>query len=167
MKKFIDLSGEEKSYSQCMGCGLINGEFEPFGGLIYKSKNFNIAQDVELPIDGFLIISTNRCINKFSELGNEEVEELGKLIKTVLSILENNKIAEEYNIIFEEKPGVHFHVWLMPRHKWMIEKFGKVIKNIKQIQEYSIENMKTPVNLNMIYNTCSLVRNELQKLQIK
>lgn len=63
----------------------------------------------------------------------------------------------------EEKAGYHFHVWLMPRHKWMIEKFGKVLKNIKAIQDYAILNMKTQKNFDKIKNTCELVKKELNK----
>ena len=49
----------------------------------------------------------------------------------------------------------------MPRHKWMIEKFGKVMKNIKPIQEYALENMKTEENINQIKETCEILKREL------
>lgn len=43
----------------------------------------------------------------------------------------------------------------------MIEKFGKVLKNIKPIQEYAIQNMKTQENLDKIKSTCELLKREL------
>ena len=77
-----------------------------------------------------------------------------------MKILETNHVCEEYNIILEEK-DCHFHVWLMPRHKWMIEKFGNVLKNIKAIQNYSFENLRTKENIDKIANTCELLKREL------
>ena len=50
----------------------------------------------------------------------------------------------------------------MPRHKWMLEKFGKVLKNIKQIQGYALENMRTKENLNQIKETCEILKRELK-----
>ena len=94
----------------------------------------------------------------------EEQQELTNIIYTTLKILEDNKIAPEYNVILEEKAGYHFHIWLMPRHQWMIQKFGKVLKNIKAIQDYAIENMKTKENLEKIKETCTIVKDGLEKI---
>ena len=121
----LDLTGSEQELINCMGCEIISGHLKPFGGILFKNENFFIAQDFELPIDGFIIISSVRHIEKYTELTENEQIDLTKIINKTLKILEDNNIAEEYNIIFEEKKGYHFHIWLMPRHKWMIEKYGK------------------------------------------
>ena len=89
--------------------------------------------------------------------------DLISLINKTLIILRENKVAEEFNVILEEKQGYHFHIWLMPRHKWMIEKFGKVLKNIKQIQDYALDNLRTKENLNRITKTCEILKGELHK----
>ena len=65
--------------------------------------------------------------------------------------------------LVKEEKDCHFHVWLMPRHKWMIEKFGNVLKNIKAIQNYSFENLRTKENIDKIANTCELLKRELNK----
>ena len=156
-----DLTGAEQELNGCMGCEIAKGNLIPFGGMLYQDDQFTITQDVELPINGFIIISTVRHIEKFTELTDDERINLSNLINKTLNILRTNNIAEEFNIILEEKHNYHFHIWLMPRHKWMIEKFGKVLKNIKQIQEYSIENMRTKENLEQIEKTCKLLKKEL------
>ncbi len=155
-----DLTGKQVEIKNCMGCEIINGDLKPFGGILFKNENFIITQDFELPIDGFIIITSIRHISKYTELTEIEQIDLTKIINKTLKILEDNNIAEEYNIILEEK-DCHFHVWLMPRHKWMIEKFGKVLKNIKPIQDYSLANLRTKENINKIANTCELLKREL------
>ena len=162
-KVIVDMANKEWEINGCMSCEIADGNLVPFGGILYRTDNFAVMQDVELPINGFIVIASIRHLEKFTELTEDEQIELTKLINKTLNILRNNGVAEEFNIILEEKKNYHFHIWLMPRHKWMIEKFGKVLKNIKGIQEYAIENMKTKENLQDIMKTCELVKRELNK----
>ena len=163
MGKIIDLTGKEQELNGCMGCEVARGNLVPFGGVLYQDNQFAITQDVELPINGFIIISSVRHIEKFTDLTDDERINLTNLINKTLNILRKNNVAEEFNIILEEKKNYHFHIWLMPRHKWMIEKFGKVLKNIKLIQDYATENMRTEENLKEIQRTCELLKTELSK----
>ena len=162
-KIIVDMAGKEWEINGCMSCEIANGNLVPFGGVLYQDEQFVITQDVELPINGFIIISSVRHIEKFTELTESEQIELTKLINKTLNILRNNGVTEEFNIILEEKKNYHFHIWLMPRHKWMIEKFGKVLKNIKGIQDYALDNLRTEENLKSIQRTCELLRKELEK----
>ena len=156
-----DLSGQEQTLNGCLGCEIANGKLVPFGGILYKDEYFTVTQDFELPIDGFIVISTIRHIEKFTDLTSDERMDLISLINKTLTILRENKISEEFNVILEEKQGYHFHVWLMPRHKWMIEKFGKVLKNIKQIQDYALYNLRTKENIDKISQTCEMLKIKL------
>lgn len=164
--KVVDMTGKEVEVHDCLGCEISKGKLDVFGGLLFKGKSFSVAQDFELPINGFLIIFSNRHVEKLNELDFDEQIELTKLVSKTLKILQENHVAEEYNLILEEKKGYHFHVWLMPRHKWMIERFGKVLKNIKQIEDYAISSMKTEENFEEIKRTCDLVRTQLNKEKI-
>ena len=159
----VDMTGKEWELNGCLSCEINKGKIVPFGGILHKSENFAVMQDVELPINGFIVIASVRHVEKFTELTEEEQIELTKLINKTLNILRNNAVAEEFNIILEEKKNYHFHIWLMPRHKWMIEKFGKVLKNIKGIQEYAVQNMKTEEHIAEIAKTCEIVKRELSK----
>ena len=163
MNKIIDLTGKEQSFDGCMACAINEGKFNFMGSDIFKGEYFSVLQDAELPIGGFVVIASNRHVEKLTELNSEEQKNLIELINKCLTALQKFGISEEYNVVLEEKAGYHFHVWLMPRAKWMIEKFGKVLKNIKPIQDYAKENMKTPENINKIKNTCELLKNELSK----
>jgi len=163
MSKILDITGKKQDLNGCMGCEIINANLKPFGGVLYKNDNFFITQDFELPIDGFIIISSIRHVEKFTDLNDNERINLMSLINKTLKILRENNVCEEFNIILEEKQGYHFHVWLMPRHKWMIEKFGKVLKKIKPIQDYALKNLRTEENINKISNTCNILKRELNR----
>lgn len=163
MNYILDITGKEHKINGCLGCEIINNNLKPYGGILFKNENFIITQDFELPIDGFIIISSIRHVEKFTDLNDNERINLMSLINKTLKILRENNVCEEFNIILEEKQGYHFHVWLMPRHKWMIEKFGKVLKKIKPIQDYALKNLRTEENINKISNTCDILKRELNR----
>lgn len=162
MGKITSLTGESFELDGCLGCEILNGKLTPFGGVLCQDEHFVVTQDFELPIDGFIIISSVRHIEKFTELKSQEREALVDLIDKVLNVLRSHKVAEEFNVILEEKKGYHFHVWLMPRHDWMIQKFGKVIKSIKEIQDYALEHLRTKENFEKIMQTCNILKEELK-----
>ena len=160
------VEGKPQEIEGCIGCACASGEFDVFGGNLFETESFIVAQDCELPINGFMIVSTKRHITKMTELSEKEQIDLIKIINKVLTILRDNHVAEEYNIVLEEKSSSHFHVWLMPRHKWMLEKFGKVMKNLKPIFDYSLENFRDEKSLAEILKTCEIVKNEMKDFKI-
>ena len=87
----LDLTGSEQELINCMGCEIISGHLKPFGGILFKNENFFIAQDFELPIDGFIIISSVRHIEKYTEL-----TELGDFSwKKIIAQILIDKLLEE------------------------------------------------------------------------
>ena len=64
--------------SDCMGCNIRDGKMIPFGGIIYETENFSLAQDAEVLLDGFLIIQSKRHVRSIEELSEEENIELAK-----------------------------------------------------------------------------------------
>ena len=158
-----DLTGKEVEIKKCLGCEMASEEVETFGGILYRDKTFVISQDFELPIDGFIVIASIEHHEQLMEFTEEERTNLMFLINKTITLLKSYGISEEYNVILEEKQGYHFHVWIMPRHKWMVDKFGKVLKNIKNIQEYAIENMCTDENFEKISKTCKKLKLDLNK----
>ena len=92
MGKIIDLTGKEQELNGCMGCEVACGNLVPFGGVLYQDEQFVITQDVELPINGFIIISTVRHIEKFTELTDDERMNLTNLINKTLKERSNNNI---------------------------------------------------------------------------
>lgn len=163
MKKIIDLTGKEQEFEGCMACTLNKGELELFGGVIYQNDYFMVAQDFEVPINGFIIISTKRHVSSINEFSETEKFEFVMLLDKVLKTLKDIGIAKEFILLQGERSDVHFHMSLFPRHDWMSEKFGRVVSSMKQIQEYAMANMRTPENIKLIAETCKMLKEKLNK----
>lgn len=137
-KKMVDFLGNTYEY-ECMGCSIEKGEIVPPGGIIYEDEYFILAQDPEIPIEGFIIINTKRHINSFAEMNEKErINFIELLHKSVKAIKELN-IADKVTIVQEER-SKHLHVWIFPHHEWMDERFGKGVSYLRDICAYAQEN---------------------------
>lgn len=157
--------GELIDVGDCMGCSIVK-HFENidfYRGQIIRTKNFTLAQDFELPINGFLVISSTRHILSINEMTLEEKQELITLIDITISSLKNLNVCSQYNVIWEEKDNCHFHVWLVPRHNYLVQAIGgNIIKHISELFDYAKNNLRTKENLNDIYNTINNLKIELK-----
>ncbi len=134
---------------KCIGCSIGNGEIVPPGGIIADTENFVLHQDPEVPIRGFLIIASKRHIKSISELSLEESTELFELVYRARLAMKNAVNINEVTIIQEERSG-HFHIWLLPKYEWMTDKFDNSLSSIREIMNYSKENLKTKDNIEEI-----------------
>ena len=55
-------------FDGCPGCAYANHEFSLPCGMAYENERFNMSQDWELPIPGFMVLSPIKCVDKFSLL---------------------------------------------------------------------------------------------------
>lgn len=137
-RTFKDILGKEHCYS-CLGCAIGSGEMELPGGVIYDGKGIILAADPEIPIPGFLIITSKRHIQSFSELTAEEITEVGTTIARAEKALKELGIAKEITLVQEER-SKHFHIWIFAHHEWMKEKFGTGISYLRDISAYARQN---------------------------
>ena len=139
----ISYNNIEIKYNGCPACAYAKGEFSLPCGLAYEDEFFTISQDWELPIEGFMVISPKRYIERLCELTEEENKEMMNLLNKTMRILRENQICDEYNVIFYEKPNIHFHVWIMPRYKWMYDLVGSnILYNMGPIISYAKTNLR-------------------------
>ena len=148
----------------CMGCAkaenMTNKNINQ--GEIIKTKNFDISQDFELPINGFIVIGSLRHVESINEMTCQEKQELITLIDVLLSALKKLNVCQQYNVIWEEKDSCHFHVWLMPRHSYLLEATGRnITKAIGDVFEFAKNNLRTEENISEIYNTIAKLKVEL------
>jgi len=134
---------------KCIGCSIGNGEVNPPGGLIAETKNFVLHQDPEVPIKGFLIIASKKHIQSIAQITPEEASELFDLIYRARLAMKATVGINEVSIIQEERSG-HFHLWLLPRHEWMNDKFANSLSSIREMMNYAKENLKTKDNIDEI-----------------
>lgn len=140
----LDYANNEIKFSQCPCCGYAKGEFSLPCGMIYQNEDFTISQDWELPIAGFIVVCpVKKHVEKLSELSDDTVSKMYKLIKCIEKVLIENNIAERFSIIFEEKKGVHLHVWIMPLYNWMMEITNNdPVKHISGVFKYAKNNFR-------------------------
>ena len=130
-----DILGNEIK-NECVGCAIANGEIQLPGGIIYDGKSIILAADPEIPIPGFLIITSKRHIQSFSELSTEEIAEIGNTIVFAERALKELNIADTVTLVQEEK-SKHFHIWIFPNQEWMKEKFGYGLQYLREINSYA------------------------------
>ena len=133
-----DILGNEIN-CDCIGCAIAKGDLQLPGGIIYDGKSIILGADPEIPIPGFLIITSKRHINSFSELSKEERIEIGDVLvaaeKSIKELCKNAEIT-----LVQEERSSHFHIWIFPTYDLMIEKFGKGISKLRDISSYVREN---------------------------
>ena len=159
----INYALEEVKYEGCPSCCFARGDFSLPCGMAYENERFTLSQDQELPIQGFLIVSPKKHIEKLEELTKDERNEMFDIVDKALKILRKNNICDRFDIIFEEKEHRHLHVWIMPRHRWMEEICDDIIDNIGVVCEYAKKNLRTTENYEQINNITTIVKNEFNK----
>lgn len=155
----INYAGEEIKFTGCPGCAYAKHEFKLPCGIAYQDDMFTVSQDWELPINGFFVVCpVARHVEKFNELTTQERNGMFQLVDRVITILKDNKICDLFNVVIQEKDGVHLHVWIYPQYDWMKEKFKNTMGYVKEIFDYAKTNLKTPENLQRIIETSNLVK---------
>ena len=160
--RIINYKNEKINFSWCPWCAYAKHEFNLPCGMIYENDNFTLSQDRELPIVGFLIISPKKHVETLNELSVKEINEMFWIVNNVIKIMKENNICDEFNVIFEEKKKVHFHVRIMPRHKWMMKICNSITKNIGLIFDYAKENFRNKDTYNKIEKTVNIIRDQLK-----
>jgi len=139
-KNIVDLTGKTKKIA-CLGCAREKGEIDL--GNITKSEYFDAHQDYEIPIPGFVIISSRRHIQSIDEFTEDEQGDFIKFLCRMRSAMRKVLGIETIYLFQSEDTIHHFHVWLIPRYDWMTEKFGRKIESVRPIVNYSKEFLRT------------------------
>jgi len=162
MGKMLNYCNEEVMFEGCPGCSYANHNFKLPCGIAYENENFILSQDWELPIQGFMIVSPKKHVEKLEEFTTLERNELFDIINKTISILRNHKICSHFNVVFAEKENRHSHVWIMPRHSWMKDITNNIIEGIAPIFEYAKSYLRTKENYKKINETIQIVRSEYE-----
>lgn len=157
----ISYANEKINFKGCPGCAFARHEFDLPCGIAYENERFILAQDWELPIPGFLIISPKKHAEKLEELSLDEKNEMFKIADKTIKILRNNNICERFNLVLEEKEGKHIHLWVMPRHDWMFTLCDGIINDIGKIREYAKINLRNDIVYNQINEITNIVNEQI------
>ncbi len=126
--------------------------------IVYKSDSFTIGQDWECPIPAFFILVPNRKIRTIDELTDAEASEYIFLIRKLRRGMKEVLNIENVYFFQNEDTKHDYHLWIFPRHSWM-EPFGRGIKSVKPIMDYSINQM-------MNERAFTEVKNSIEKMKL-
>ena len=147
--KIETYDGKEQKEIDCIGCAIESGNTNPMKGTIIKTKFFDVHQDFEVPIPGFIIVTSRRHFLSISDFTEEEQIEFITLISKIRNGMKDVLNIEEAYLFQNEDSRHHFHLWMFPRYDWM-EKFGRKIESVRPILKYAKENLKTKENLILV-----------------
>lgn len=156
-----DFTGKKKEVS-CIGCACAEaGKNVP--GFVFETDLFHAHQDQEVPIPGFVILSTKRHVESIDTFTDEEATEFVTLLRKIRSAQREVLGIETVYLIQEEDTADHFHMWLLPRYEWMKdeEKFGRRVSSARPVLKFAQENMKTPENIAEVKESAEKLRNFL------
>ena len=132
----------------CISCALQKRKIKRLGGLIKETQYFDIQQDYEIPIPGFLIIASKRHIIGFADFNKKEkiefidlVYKLRKGMKDCLNIKYIQILFKEETIESPVNPS-HFHMAFLPKYDWM-----KDFPDVLSILKHARKTMKTESNI--------------------
>ncbi len=146
--ELVDYKGSLSQFS-CLGCARENGEMERMGTVL-TTDHFDAHQDFEIPIPGFIIISSRRHLQSVDEFTKGEKLDFIDILINVRAGMRKALDIDVVYLIQEEDTSHHFHVWVFPRYGWMAEKFGKKTPSLRPIMKYARENLKTTANLEKV-----------------
>jgi diadenosine tetraphosphate (Ap4A) HIT family hydrolase len=160
--KIMSADGKERDID-CIGCALQRNDIESLGERIIETDNFVVMQDYEIPIPGFMVLSSKRHIASILDFNDEEESEFYGLVKKVriamkeaLRIKHVMLFCNESKIISNTNPS-HFHFCFLPKD-------GFESKNLNETLEYFRENMKTEENLKKVKDSAIKVKEYLRNL---
>lgn len=122
MKQVTTIFGH-KLVAECIGCEIHHGSLQSYEGSIHSWSHFHAHQDIEVPLPGFVILSTKRHIKSVSEFTSDELVEFGQAVGLIREVQEAAGIKNCY-LFQNEDSSDHFHLWFFPVYEWM-QKYGK------------------------------------------
>jgi len=153
----ITTADNTKVEVECIACAIAKKEVEVIGGTIAETRHFNVSNDFEYPIPGFLIIGSNRHVRSVADFDAEESVEFVTFLANIRKAMRTIGIEKVTMVQEERTEDSHFHLWLFPWYEWM-EEIGKGVSSIRKIMEFAGANNKTEPVFERIRSDCEKLR---------
>jgi len=134
----------------CLSCAIAQNKVEIRGGSVIRSKYFDVHQDFEIPIPGFMILTSLRHLKAVDEFTEEESLEFMKVLRAARQLQRDVLGIDTVYLHQEEDTSYHFHLWMFPRYDWMEPQFGRKAESMRPIMEYARSELKTEENLSKL-----------------
>ena len=99
MGKMKMYDNKEVEWKECLGCEFANHEFSISCGIAYEDATFTLSQDWELPIPGFMIVSSKKHIISLSEFTDEERNKMTELL--------NSGFTDTFRYLYPDKENAY------------------------------------------------------------
>lgn len=144
-REITDVSGTTHKLD-CLSCAIAQNQVEIRGGSVIRSQHFDVHQDFEIPIPGFMILTALRHVLSVDEFTPDERREFMDVLCDTRKLLRQELGIDVVYLHQEEDTSHHFHLWIFPRHSWMKD-HGRKVESMRPIMEYARANLKTEANL--------------------
>ena len=71
---------------------------------------------------------------------------------------------EKVYYFYNEDTKHHFHLWMVPRYKWMDE-FGHSVESLRPVLLHARNNLNNKENMNIVVEAIDKLRKGLEKLK--
>lgn len=161
MTEIIDINGN-KHKVECIACAIQSGKIVLPIERITETENFVVEQDLEWPIEGFLVIVSKKHIHSIDELSDKEVEEFCRLLKATRTAM-RKVLGISMTTLVQEESAVtsHFHLWLFPWHDWMKQRWDGKLHEIKDIMKYAKQEFSGKESLEKIRQSVIRLRGKI------
>lgn len=122
---------------------------------------FTVAQDWEVPIAGFYIVSPNREIRSIMDFTDAEAIEFIQITRNVRSKMASVLGISDVYLFQNEDTDHLFHLWMFPRYEWM-QRFGRKIQSVRPILDYAKKSMTKPSDLEAVRAAAAKMRAALK-----
>ncbi|WP_346935742.1 diadenosine tetraphosphate hydrolase [Clostridium sp.] len=164
MTRKITLADGRKLEVECLSCAITSGLIEPTGGVIIETEHFHVHQDVAYPIPGLVILASKRHFYCMDELTAEERLEYIDLICRIRDAQRRLLGIEKVYYFYNEDTTHHFHLWIVPRYKWMYE-FGHSVESLRPVLLHARNNLNNKENMNRVIDTIDKLREGLRGVE--
>lgn len=127
--------------TSCLSCQIANGDISAEGGDVTRTSHFNVSQDFEYMIPGFMIVASNRHFKGLDEMTADESQDFISLVQRVRAAQRTIGIGEVY-YFYNEDTRHHFHLWMIPRTEWM-SRFGRSLECVAPSLQWARENLRS------------------------
>lgn len=79
-REITDIDGNTVKFN-CLSCAIAQNKVEIRGGSVIRSKYFDVHQDFEIPIPGFMILTSLRHVKAIDEFTDEESDEFMQILR--------------------------------------------------------------------------------------
>lgn len=163
-REITDIGGNTVELD-CLSCAIAQNKVEIRGGSIIRSRHFDLHQDFEIPIPGFIILTSLRHLQSVDEFSDEESAEFMQVLRAARKLQREVLNIETVYLHQEEDTSHHFHMWMFPRYGWMKEQFGRKAESMRPIMEYARAELKTEANLSQLDVDVARLQNAAAQLQ--